>query len=1403
MSVSQQASDHEPTAGHVGQASSADAPERAPSAAVDLQTAQQPDRAVHAVDGEEPPRLPFPVVGIGGSAGGLEAFSDFLKAVPADSGMAFVVIQHLPPERESMVSDILSRQTSMSVSQVEDGLRVEANHVYVIRPGRTLTIKDRALHFGAEVDRPTNRRPVDDFFRSLAEEQRHRAICIIMSGMGSNGTAGAQAIKAVGGVCIAQDPESAKYPSMPRSLIDSGLADFVLRPDQMPEVLLKYARHPYAIGADAADPALAQDRQAFAEILSIIRARTQQDFSGYKRPTVLRRIQRRMGLSQVTRLGDYTKLLRQNPSEVSALADDLVIHVTGFFRDTNAWEILRQKVILPLVEKREPESAVRAWVTACSSGEEAYTLAILLTEAAESVGKALDIKVFATDVTDRTLAHARNGIYAGGIESELSPERLERFFTKEDSSYRVNKELRERVVFAPQDILHDPPFSRLDICTCRNLLIYLEPELQKHVLSLLHFGLREGGVLFLGSSETTAGAEDFFEPVDKKHRIFRRTGPARQPRLDTPGSLYRVPPGVGEEPSGARPLARASLAQLTQQVLLESFTPPSVVVDRQFEVVLFHGDTGPYLLQPPGEPTRELLPMARESVRGALRIALHNAATDGQPSIVRDGFIEDMSGRRRVAVNVAPLWPRVSPGYFLVSFQSWPEALPAAGPRGVGEQGPEDVNEVVAELNRVRDELQSAVEELQTSNEELKSSNEEVTSVNEELQSTNEELETSKEELQSLNEELTTVNAQLQAKMEELESATSDLSSLLSSTDIGVVFLDRNFCIRRFTPATRNLIDLIASDVGRPLRDMACKFTDPELMSDAQAVLDRLIPREREIVSNSGQWYVRRVLPYRTMDNRIEGVVITFVDVTRTHQAEAARRESEESYRLIIQGVREYAIVMLDEEGRFATWNVGAAKVLGYPDAGVIGRHLGLIYTPEARAAAEPEAALHRATQTGEAAGDGWYLRVDGTRIWGTGVLTALQDDQGRTRGYALVMRDNTDRKVAEEHLLAATHAAEAANEAKDQFLATISHELRTPLSAILLWSHILQSAPNDPAQLKEGIETITQCAEAQRQLIEDLLDTTRISSGKMRLNLVELDPADAVRSAVETIRTTAQAKDVRLFESYAKDVGHILADPDRLRQIAWNLLSNAVKFTPGGGSVNVKVVRSGDLIELAVKDTGIGIDPEFLPRIFARFVQAEEVQHRRYSGLGLGLTIVKQLTELLGGTVTASSEGPDKGAAFVVRIPALNSHHKSRDRRFANRRHALAPEALKGVHVLLVEDDANTNAAFAATLRRSKAHVAAFTSARQALAAFSEKKPDIILSDIGMPEMDGYAFIREVRELEAAEQRSPVPAIAVSAFTTEDDRNRAVSSGFQAHISKPVDPTQLLAAMLDVLRPA
>lgn len=1335
------------------------------------------DRLTEPVDHENPPRLAFPVVAIGGSAGGLEAFIAFFRAMPASPGMAFIVVQHLPADRESMIAEILSRHTTMPVQQIEDGVAVEEDNVYVIRPGKTLTLKQGRLHLSESLSKPGHGRPIDDLFRSVAEEQRERAICIIMSGMGSNGSAGTEAIKTVGGLAIAQDPDTAKYPSMPRHLIDSRNADLILRPEEMPEALLGYTRHFYVSGRGRSAAAMPRAEQALGEILTILRTRARHDFTGYKKATILRRIQRRMGLAQVETLPDYVTILRQNPGEITALVDDLMIHVTGFFRDPEAWEALRTQVIIPIVREKEQDGTIRCWVTACATGEEAYTLAMLLHEVADVERKILDIKVFATDMAERTLSHARSGVYPGGIEGEIAPERLERFFDRDDSVFRVKREIRESVVFAPQNVTQDPPFSRLDIVTCRNLLIYLEPELQERVLSLMHFGLVDGGILFLGSSETVSTADTLFTPVDKRFRIYRRVGPTRHGILDFPRPSF---PGYADlERAVLRPGAKATLAQITSRVLLERHTPAAVTIDRQHRVAFFHGKTDEFLTQPAGEPTRDLMQLVREPIRGAVRTALQKVAADNAPHTIRDGYLDSPEGRLRIVVTVEVLEEKQAPGCFLVSFAKQPELV--AQPAAEGKADPVSA-QLQLELERMRDELQSTVEELQSSNEEL---------------------ETSKEELQSLNEELVTVNAQLQSKMEELESTTSDLSSLLTSTSIAVVFLDVHFRIRQFTPAIADLIDLIPSDVGRPLKDLATKFDDPQLIADCAEVLNRLVPRETEVHSETGRYYMRRIHPYRTTDNRITGIVVTFIDISGRKETEASLRTSEERLRVITDGALDFAMVLLDVEGRIATWNLGAERILGYTEREAVGQS-GMMFLPGPSREAVWKGELETAVRKGKASEDKWHVRKDGSEFWGSGMLHALFTQQGEPNGFVKVLRDDSARKRKDDRREASIDRekqarldAEWATGLRDRFLAVLSHELRTPLSAILIWAQVLQNEGVTADQLKQGLKAIEVSAEAQKQLLNELLDTSRIASGKIQLHLRATNLQELIQSTVETLRPNARDADVTLDENLPEREVLASLDPDRIRQVLVNLLTNAIKFNSRPGRVTITLQPSSQELLIRIEDTGRGIEASFLPHVFDPFSQQDTESTRTHGGLGLGLAISKQLVELHGGTIQAHSAGVRLGSTFTIRLPYTRQLAGPSSE---SRPSGLLPSIPAGSTVLLIEDDEQTRLALVSLLERGGADVTALPSAVEAVRTFETLRPQLVISDIGLPGEDGFALMRRLREFERQQNLPPTAAIALTAFAREDDQLQALQAGFQQHVSKPVDGDLLLQIVADYL---
>lgn len=826
--------------------------------------------------------LSFPVVGLGGAAGSLRALQHIFSATPSGGGMAYVVIQQLPADPSSLLSEVISRCTAMKVHEIEDGMTVESDHVYAIRSDRTVRLAQGRLRLAGRVEQ---RGHLDSFFRSLALEQKERGIAVVLSGIGTHGTSGAQAVKAAGGICVVQDPEEAEFPGMPRGLIQAGYADEVLPAAEVPASLQRFARHlrPEMESKLRAAEVPEKHRREVLDIIALVRSRTGHDFGAYKPATVLRRIQRRMGILGVEDLETYLACVRGHGGEAALLANDLTINVTGFFRDPDAWEVFRMAVIRPMLDKRSAMQPIRAWVPACASGEEAYSLAILIAEEAERAGKKFEVKIFATDTAERALALARAGVYPAGIEADFTPECLDRYFESDCHTYRVAKELRQQVVFAPHDVLRDPPFSRVDIIGCRNLLIYLSPDAQRRALHLMHFALSEGGYLLPGNAETLGEAEGLFEAVSKRWRIYRRTGPTQHRFGDL--ATLRLPELRPLAGTGAMiPQARPSSAVSIQTALLDEFGPPTAVVDANERLLYFHGNAEPFLMHPSGEATQSLLELIRLPLRAAVRGVLRQSISERRPAMIDQTLPGDTPWA--VRITAAPLRAGRSPSYFRVSFEV-PSGPPVALARPLPAADARADDALEEEVRALKRELQTSVEAFEATNQELRASHEEVSSINEELQNTNEELETGREELESLNEELAAVNTQLQAKLFELESLGSDLDNLLISTDIAMVFLDTRLNVRRFTPAIRDLLTLIPADIGRPIAHLAPKFTEEgNLIEDAEQVLRHVTPRDTEVRSDSGRRYLRRTLPHRAEGQSLAGVVVTFIDITSRKAAE-------------------------------------------------------------------------------------------------------------------------------------------------------------------------------------------------------------------------------------------------------------------------------------------------------------------------------------------------------------------------------------------------------------------------------------------------------------------------------------------------------------------------------------
>src|ERR1700677_1872110 len=857
------------------------------------------------------------VVGVGASAGGLEAFTTLLKNLPEDTGMAFVLVQHLDPKHASQLPAILSRPTRMPVTEVKDGMAVEPNHVYIIPSNTSMGISNGALHLTPRKESGGTHMPVDYFLQSLAASHESRAIGVILSGTASDGTIGLKAIKEGGGITFAEDEESARYPGMPRSAIAAGCVDFVLPPEEIARELARIAAHPFVKTAPQLQAAETEGetRDGLRKIFALLCKTTGVDFSQYRKSTVNRRIQRRLILNKLDDVDAYVEFIREKPGEIDELYQDILIHVTGFFREPETFKILEKTIFPRLVGNRSlPTAPIRVWLPGCSTGEEAYSIAISLVEFLKGKSLEIPIQIFGTDVSERVIEKARQGIYAENIEAEVSPERLRRFFTKVELGYQINKSIREMCVFARQNVIKDPPFSKLDLISCRNLLIYLEPALQKKLMPVFHYALKPDGFLLLGSAETTGGFDELFRMADQKSKIYQRKPGTARFTFD-PGLLSHVPEKVQyrEKPAllAAETWSRLDILKEADRMMISRYCPPSVIVDENMEIVQFRGHINHFLQPAAGEASLNLYKMTGEPLQMELRAAIQRAK-QGNTAIRKEGLeIKFHDEPRTINIDVIPLAaPALRERCFIILFEEVPPSPQPLAPEKIADRKDHRVAHLEQELAAMKEHLQAVVEEQEATNEELRSANEEIQSANEELQSTNEELETAKEELQSTNEELTTVNDELRHTNLELTDANNDLGNLLRSVNLPIVMLDRDFCIRRFTPAARKTFKLLPGDVGRPITDTRADIEVPDLEHWLQDVIDSLGTKEHEVQDKRGRWYLLQLRPYETADNKIAGLVMVLFDIDASKRFTQLATDGANYANAIVQTVREPLLIL-------------------------------------------------------------------------------------------------------------------------------------------------------------------------------------------------------------------------------------------------------------------------------------------------------------------------------------------------------------------------------------------------------------------------------------------------------------------------------------------------------------
>lgn len=1356
------------------------------------------------------PSLSFPVVGVGASAGGLPALLRLFENMPANNGMAFVIVLHLSPKHQSNVDQVLRRVTRMPVMQVMETVKIEPNHIYVIAPNKQLALTEGHLTV-EEAERPRGQHvAIDTFFRTLAEAQQERAIALVLSGTGGDGAVGIGRMKEKGGVILVQSPGDAEHDGMPLAAISTGLVDFILPVTEMPQKLIDLWSNAAVIelppirAEESASAVVEIDDSASAEtalqrILGLLRIQTGHDFRQYKRATVLRRLERRMQVRAMQSLPEYLRLMEADAGEHKALLNDLLIGVTNFFRDREAFETLEREVLPAIFRDRKPGDEVRAWVAGCATGEEAYSMAMLLADQAALMTHPPAYQVFASDIDEHAIAIARAGMYPTSIVADVPPTRLRQHFTREDGRYHIRKIVRDRILFAVHNLLRDPPFSRIDVVSCRNLLIYLNRDIQQRVLETFHFALKPGGYLFLGSSESAESVDELFVPVDKKNRIYRarasvRTLPHQRPNPGAPS------PHLPEPRTLAAPGRRlASMADVHQRALA-AFAPPSVIVDGDHNIVHMAERAAQFMRLVGGEPSRDILALALPELRIDLRSALYQVQNSGvsvegrQVSMTRGGV------PCVVGITVRPYHDEESiQDFLLVTFSEVQRKVDQRAPDWRGQGDEAVLSQLEAELQRKKQQLQETIEHAEVSNEELRAANEELQAINEELRSATEELETSKEELQSVNEELITVNYELKLKVEETGKANDDLNNLIAATDIATVFVDSAMRIKRFTPRAADIFSIIPSDAGRSLLDLTHKLDYKDLAEDVALTFNTLRMVEREVRSHEGRYYIVRLLPYRTTEDRIEGAVMTFFDITGRREAEEKLRAGEARMRLVAESTKDYAIITMDRDGCVTSWNRGAERMFGWRESEVTGQKLDFLFLPDERERGAPAEEIERARLDGRAINERWHLRKDGSQLFCSGEITQIEN--GEFSGYAMIARDDSERVRQErerEQTLSSEQRgrsdAETALGLKDEFLAIMAHELRHPLNLIHINVELLSRLPElrQVPLVARTTGVIHNAVLSQAKLIDDLLDMSRVRTGKLTLSMAPVDLAPLVQGAVQAARADSAAAALTVALQADCADARVMADGVRIEQAVMNLLSNAVKFTPAGGAVRVALACEDGMARIDVTDTGQGIAPAFLPQVFQMFAQPGSVTTRSKGGLGIGLALVREIVMLHGGSVEAFSEGVGKGARFTVRLPLLNDH---------------APEQvpaddgveqnIAGVRILLVDDVEDVVMTCQALLEMHGAVVTGVTSGQQALDVLADQEVDLLVSDISMPGMDGYALLKAAR---AIQRYTRLPAIAVTGLARERDIAQARETGFDAHVGKPMSVERLTDIIRDLL---
>ena len=1322
----------------------------------------------------------FVVVGIGASAGGLEALEQFFDHLPERTGMAFVIVQHLSPAFKSLMDELLSRHTRLPIALAEEGMLVEPDHVYLLPPAKELIISGGRLMLHERQQELSL--PIDVFFRSLARDCGPRAVGIVLSGGGSDGSRGARDIRDHGGMVLVQDVESAQFNGMPKTAFDAGVANWVLPPPEMPRVLIENVAK---LGRPSAISDVAPAPSGIDAVYRMLQDEFGIDFTHYKPSTVTRRIERRLSLAHSLNIDEYVDRLRNQRDELDVLYRDLLIGVTHFFRDQKAFELLEEQVLPELISARS-DVPLRLWVAGCATGEEAYSFAISIQDLMYKLNlPERQVKIFATDVHRGSLERAARALYEKEAVANVSRERLERYFVRIGDNYQVIPDLRQMVVFAAHDVIKDAPFTRMDLVSCRNLLIYFQPHAQQRALSMFHFALNRGGALLLGPSESTGALGRDFTTIDKHWRIYRKHS-ERRARAET-----HVPPQSRSEPKAALVqldgAERYTFGQLlgTYDAMLDQVMPPSLLVNDRGELIHTWNGASRWLRLRDGRQGLDLLEMLDPELKMIMAPGLKRALFEGGP-IVFNGVRLHVDGDEQLhRLSLRRIQSRRGgPQHVLVTCEALPEpphvdGTPLRAATGIEQRESQEFNldqisreqlgRLESELNHTKENLQAAIEELETSNEELQASNEELQASNEELQSTN-------EELQSVNEELYTVNSEYQRKITELTELTNDMDNLLSSTDVGTIFLDRQLRIRRFTPQIAETFDLVAHDVGRSIETFAHKLQYPELLQDLKHVRENAQPVERELHGPDGKVFFLRVLPYRSKGTA-EGVVLTLIDMSGLKAAEDALFHERYLLNSLLSMVPD-AIYFKDRGGRIIRANHALAERLGVADPREL---IGKVpfEVPERALALSMHTADEAVLKTGEA--EHYKLEQRSEREWDLVTRLPLKDAKSEIVGVIAIFRSVTEQKLAEAKIQEAVRR-------RDQFLAMLSHELRNPLGAMVTATNLLKTKEEPPETRGKLLHVLERQSQQMAHLLDDLLEASRVTQNKIELRREVVDLRDAINQAVDALRAPIAERSLQFSCSLPEEPLYVNGDPTRLQQIHVNLLSNAAKYTDPGGEVRLSVEREDEHAVVRIRDSGAGIASDMLESVFELFVQSNRTLDRSAGGLGVGLTLARSLVQLHDGSLCACSDGEGKGSEFVVRLPLVAAAPVAEESKAP-----ADPRRARGKKIVVVEDSEDSRELLCEFLKRAGYECHAAESGPAALELIERERPGVAVMDVGLPDMDGFEVARRVRQQPSI---ANTVLIALTGYGRASDLETSRKAGFDLHLVKPVRLEQLLSAL-------